>query len=169
MRAGEARSSWGVATMQQVSDWLEKLGLGQYAPRFAENDISFAVLPDLTDQDLKEIGVSLGHRRQLVRAITELAGARKILLRLPLPPHGTPPSAARSPLCSSDLVGSTALSATLIVSDGAAIRNPSQFRQCSAHLQRSGRQLDLQHRTRRRRVVAAGTGRKFTHALHKVS
>jgi hypothetical protein len=49
--------------MQQVADWLEKLGLGQYAQRFAENDISFAVLPDLTDQDLKEIGVSLGHRR----------------------------------------------------------------------------------------------------------
>lgn len=36
--------------MQQVTDWLEKLGLGQYAQRFAENDISFAVLPDLTDQ-----------------------------------------------------------------------------------------------------------------------
>jgi hypothetical protein len=42
--------------MPQVSDWLEKLGLGQYAQRFAENDISFSVLPDLTDQDLKDIG-----------------------------------------------------------------------------------------------------------------
>jgi SAM domain (Sterile alpha motif) len=52
----------GAAAMQQVSDWLEKLGLGQYAQRFAENDISFSVLPDLTDQHLKEIGVSLGHR-----------------------------------------------------------------------------------------------------------
>ena len=39
--------------MQQVADWLEKLGLGQYAQRFAENDISFSVLPDLTDQHLK--------------------------------------------------------------------------------------------------------------------
>jgi class 3 adenylate cyclase len=58
--------------MQQVSDWLEKLGLGQYAQRFAENDISFSVLPDLTDQHLKEIGVSLGHRLQLLRAIAEL-------------------------------------------------------------------------------------------------
>jgi hypothetical protein len=38
--------------MQQVTDWPEKLGLGQYAQRFAENDISFSVLPDLTDQDL---------------------------------------------------------------------------------------------------------------------
>jgi len=55
--------------MQQVADWLEKLGLGQYAQRFAEYDISFSVLPDLTDQHLKEIGVSLGHRLQLLRAI----------------------------------------------------------------------------------------------------
>jgi SAM domain (Sterile alpha motif) len=62
----------GAAAMQQVADWLEKLGLGQYAQRFAENDISFSVLPDLTDQHLKEIGVSLGHRLQLLRAITEL-------------------------------------------------------------------------------------------------
>ena len=38
--------------MQEIADWLEKLGLGQYAQRFAENDISFAVLPDLTEQDL---------------------------------------------------------------------------------------------------------------------
>jgi class 3 adenylate cyclase len=65
--------SQGAAPMQQVTDWLEKLGLGQYAQRFAENDISFSVLPDLTDQHLKEIGVSLGHLLQLLRAITELA------------------------------------------------------------------------------------------------
>jgi SAM domain (Sterile alpha motif) len=63
--------------MHQVADWLEKLGFGQYAQRFAENDISFAVLPDLTDQDLKEIGLSLGHRRQLLRAIAELTGREK--------------------------------------------------------------------------------------------
>jgi hypothetical protein len=47
--------------MQQIADWLQRLGLGQYAKAFAENDISFAVLPDLTDQDLKKLGVaSLG-------------------------------------------------------------------------------------------------------------
>jgi hypothetical protein len=63
--------------MQQVADWLEKLGLGQYAQRFAENDISFSVLPDLTDQHLKEIGVSLGHRLQLLRAIAELTSRER--------------------------------------------------------------------------------------------
>jgi predicted ATPase/class 3 adenylate cyclase len=59
--------------MRQVADWLAKLGLGQYAQRFAENDINFDILADLTDQDLKDIGISsLGHRRQVLRAIGEL-------------------------------------------------------------------------------------------------
>jgi hypothetical protein len=58
--------------MQQIADWLEKLGMSEYAQCFAENDINFSILSDLTDQDLKEIGVSsLGHRRQLLRAIAE--------------------------------------------------------------------------------------------------
>jgi hypothetical protein len=56
-----------IAAMQQIADWLGKLGLRQYAQRFAENDIDFSILADLTDQDLKELGVSsLGHRRQLL-------------------------------------------------------------------------------------------------------
>jgi hypothetical protein len=59
--------------MRQIADWLREIGLEQYAQRFAENDIDFRVLPDLTDQDLKDLGVaSLGHRRLLLRAITEL-------------------------------------------------------------------------------------------------
>src|SRR5947209_1163147 len=57
--------------MREIADWLEKLGLGQYAQRFADNDIDFGILADLTDQDLRDIGISsLGHRRQLLRAIT---------------------------------------------------------------------------------------------------
>jgi hypothetical protein len=62
--------------MQQIADWLQKLGLGKYARSFAENDISSTILPDLTDQDLKELGVaSLGHRRQLLRAIADLTNS----------------------------------------------------------------------------------------------
>ena len=54
--------------MQQTADWLQKFGLGQYAQRFAENDITFSILPDLTDQHLKELGVlSLGQRFPLGR------------------------------------------------------------------------------------------------------
>jgi hypothetical protein len=88
--------------MQQIADWLQKLDLGQYAQRFAENDINFAILPDLTDQDLREIGVaSLGHRRQLLRAITELKGGETTPPSQPPstlhPSHRMiPPSAARS-------------------------------------------------------------------------
>jgi hypothetical protein len=51
------------AAMQQIADWLEKLGMSEYAQRFAENGIGFAALRHLTDQDLKDIGVLLGHRR----------------------------------------------------------------------------------------------------------
>jgi hypothetical protein len=48
--------------MQDLAQWLEKLGMSEYAQRFAENDIDVSVLPHLTDQSLKELGVSLGHR-----------------------------------------------------------------------------------------------------------
>jgi hypothetical protein len=69
-RARARRLRIAYAVMQQIADWLQKLGLGQYAQRFAENDISFVILPDLTDQDLEKIGVaSLGHRRLLLRAL----------------------------------------------------------------------------------------------------
>src|SRR6266550_1220017 len=61
-----------VEPMQQITDWLNTLGLGQYAQRFAENDIDPSVLRDLTDHDLEKIGVSLGHRRRILRAIAAL-------------------------------------------------------------------------------------------------
>src|SRR6202453_2287256 len=66
--------------MQQIADWLERLGLGQYVQAFAENEIDLSVLPHLTDQDLKDIGLPLGHRRKLLAAITELAGAARATL-----------------------------------------------------------------------------------------
>jgi SAM domain (Sterile alpha motif) len=61
--------------MHQIADWLEKLGMSEYAQRFAENDIDSSILPYLTDQDLKELGISLGHRRKMLAVIGELAGA----------------------------------------------------------------------------------------------
>ena len=61
--------------MHQIADWLEKLGISEYTQRFAENDIDTSVLPHLSDQDLKELGISLGHRRKMLAAIDELAGA----------------------------------------------------------------------------------------------
>ena len=55
--------------MQPITDWLEKLGMSEYAQRFAESRIDFSVLRDLTDQDLKGLGVVLSDRRKLLRAI----------------------------------------------------------------------------------------------------
>jgi hypothetical protein len=55
--------------MQQIADWLEKLGMSEYAQRFAENDVDIEVLGDLTDADFDRLGVSIGHRRKLLKAI----------------------------------------------------------------------------------------------------
>jgi class 3 adenylate cyclase/predicted ATPase len=107
--------------MQQIADWLENLGLGQYAQRFAENDIDFDILSDLTDQDLEKIGVtSLGHRRKLLRTIANLKGGEEITPAVAV--AAAPPAAPRAPdtaerrqvtVMFSDLVGSTALSARM--------------------------------------------------------
>jgi hypothetical protein len=58
-----------------LAQWLAELGLGQYAAAFTENDIDFDVLAQLTDADLKELGVSsLGNRKRLLAAIAASAG-----------------------------------------------------------------------------------------------
>ena len=102
--------------MQDLAHWLEELGMSEYAQRFAENGIDVSVLPHLTDQDLKDIGVLLGHRRKMLAAIGQLAGA---------PPATPEPAARMEPkpqdtaerrqvtVMFSDLVGSTALSARM--------------------------------------------------------
>ena len=59
--------------MTPIEEWLSSLGLSEYADRFAENRIDLSILQDLTDQDLKDIGVVLGDRRRILRAIAELA------------------------------------------------------------------------------------------------
>ena len=59
--------------MPGIREWLSSHGLSEYADRFAENRIDLSVLPDLTDDDLKELGVFLGDRRRILRLIAELA------------------------------------------------------------------------------------------------
>src|SRR5262249_20984908 len=100
--------------MQQIADWLERLGMSEYAQCFAENKIDVSVLRYLTDQDLKDIGVPLGHRRKMLAAIANLAGAAPATPELAA---GIEPKAQQSAerrqvtVMFSDLVGSTALSA----------------------------------------------------------
>jgi hypothetical protein len=92
--------------MQQIADWLEKLGLSEYTQRFVENDIDVSVLPHLTDQDLKELGVSLGHRRKMLSAIAEPAGRA-----VPMPPQSALTASKPSPaLCST--ISATGISST---------------------------------------------------------
>ena len=90
--------------MQQIADWLEKLGMSEYAQRFAENDIDVSVLPHLTDQDLKEIGVSLGHRRKMLRAIARACGRRAgTAAAAPVPSRS--PGHRRAPPSHRDVLG----------------------------------------------------------------
>ena len=102
--------------MQQIADWLQKLGLGQYAQRFAENEIDVSVLRHLTDQDLKDIGVPLGPRRKILAAITAETGTTNAT---PEPAANIEPKAQDTAerrhvtVMFSDLVGSTALSARM--------------------------------------------------------
>jgi class 3 adenylate cyclase/predicted ATPase/tRNA A37 threonylcarbamoyladenosine biosynthesis protein TsaE len=107
--------------MQQIADWLEKLGMSEYAHRFAENDIDIDVLSELTDQDFDRLGVSLGHRRRMLRAIRELgaspiAAVTERQASAPTAPEPAPKDTAERrqvTVMFSDLVGSTALSARM--------------------------------------------------------
>ncbi|WFU70102.1 adenylate/guanylate cyclase domain-containing protein [Bradyrhizobium sp. CB2312] len=119
--------------MQQIAEWLEKLGLGQYAQRFAENDIDPSVLRDLTDHDLEKIGVSLGHRRKILRAIAELdeVGPRAG------PAPRTAAEKRQLTVMFADLVGSTALSTRLDPEDLREIIG-AYHRCCAEQIEKSG-------------------------------
>ena len=98
--------------MQQIAEWLEKLGMSEYAQRFAENKIDVSVLRHLTDQDLKDIGVALGHRRKILAAIAEFAGAAPAVSKPVLSAEQKTRDFAERrqvTVLFSDLVGSTAL------------------------------------------------------------
>lgn len=58
--------------MGDLSKWLDTLGLGKYTGLFVENAIDEEILSDLTDADLKQLGIALGHRKKLLKAIALL-------------------------------------------------------------------------------------------------
>jgi class 3 adenylate cyclase/tetratricopeptide (TPR) repeat protein len=102
--------------MQQIADWLEKLGMSEYAERFAKHRIDLLVLPELTDQDLKDLGVALGDRRKMLRAIRERAGDTPVTPQTPAVTGARLQDAAERrqlTVMVCDLVGSTALSTRL--------------------------------------------------------
>ena len=104
--------------MQQIADWLKTLGMSEYTDRFVENRIDLSVLPDLTDQDLEKLGVLLGDRRKMLRAIRNLDNVSVAVTASSAPVETTPTrqdEAERRQLTVmfTDLVGSTALSTKL--------------------------------------------------------
>ncbi len=109
--------------MQSIEKWLERLGLRQYGSAFLQADIDPSVLPDLSEADLERLGVSLGHRKKLLRAIAALS--EEAANDAVSPPVGTTaaPDAERRQVtvmfC--DLVGSTALSSRLDPEDLRAV------------------------------------------------
>src|SRR5690349_11125665 len=78
----------------EVGFWLRSLGLEQYEAVFRENAIDADVLRDLTDQDLEKLGILLGHRRKLLRAIAALDGAPAPASSPPFGPFPIPPASA---------------------------------------------------------------------------
>ena len=112
-----------------VGGWLRNLGLGQYEAAFIENAIDTDVLPELTEGDLEKLGIPLGDRKRLIKAIKALAGGSR---GAPItsevgenaPSDYSPMAAAERRhltvmIC--DLVGSTALSARLDPEDMGAV------------------------------------------------
>ena len=118
-----------------VAAWLKNLGLGQYEAAFRDNAIDGDLLPSLTAEDLKDLGVTIvGHRRKLLDAIAALGAASKLV---PLPATAGPGATLPTPAVSSrlqprsggdaerrpitvmfcDLVGSTAIAAQLDAED----------------------------------------------------
>src|SRR5215475_3979275 len=120
------------ATMD-VREWLHELGLGQYGQTFRDNKIDADVLADLTDGDLEKLGIPLGDRKRLLKAIAatvapepRAAQTRLVASASASTPHTfAPPDAERRPItvmfC--DLVGSTSLASRLDVEDFRNILN----------------------------------------------
>jgi class 3 adenylate cyclase/predicted ATPase len=119
---------WSAA--MDVGRWLRDLGLGKYEKKFRDNAIDADVLADLDDGDLEKLGVPLGDRKRLLKAIVGLASRGPTLVETPAAPASlakpvTPADAERRPItvmfC--DLVGSTSLTASLDAEDWRSLVN----------------------------------------------
>jgi class 3 adenylate cyclase/predicted ATPase len=129
-----------------IAEWLGRQGLGQYAQTFAENHIDYSVLPDLTEDDLEKLGISLGHRKKLLRAIDAVWGTRQARDTTKVARTGaeaTSPAQHREAefrqitVMFCDLVGSTQLSEKLDPEDLQKIID-SYRRECSTAIRRYG-------------------------------
>jgi class 3 adenylate cyclase len=127
-----------------IDGWLRRIGLEQYAQTFRENGIDLSVLPDLTDQDLEKLGVLLGHRRKLLRAIADLEAIEKsapavaVAAAAPTAPRPLDTAERRQlTVMFVDLVGSTAMSARLDPEDMREIVG-AYHRSCAEEITKAG-------------------------------
>ena len=100
--------------MDDVSRWLVEIGLGQYAQLFSDNAVDHEVLLELTEEDLTGLGIVLGHRKKILKAIEQLKGANQPLI-VEEPRHEAERRLLTVMFC--DLVGSTELSSRMDAED----------------------------------------------------
>jgi class 3 adenylate cyclase/tetratricopeptide (TPR) repeat protein len=102
--------------VDELETWLTPLGLAQLAPTFRANDIDLDILPALSEADLEKLGLSLGHRRKLLRALESVPRIRPTppsAPSRPSPADGVSAERRQLTVMFCDLVGSTALSRRL--------------------------------------------------------
>ena len=80
-----------------VGAWLRDLGLGQYEAAFRENEIDIDILPELTEPHLEKLGVPLGHRIRLLKAISNLEASEKSAVAVAPAPEPLPTAHATGP------------------------------------------------------------------------
>src|SRR5438477_1375786 len=107
--------------MTKLHEWLKELGLEQYAGVLADNDIDFDILYDLAESDLEKLGLLLGHRRKLLRAVAALKPAPSQPEAPPTTPETQEAERRQVTVLFSGLVGSTALANEIDPEDMSAL------------------------------------------------
>ena len=128
--------------MSDIEKWLEENGLGEHAELFAENDIDIDLLAELTDDDLKELGLSMGHRRRLLRAASGGKPVAKAPVDVPIEAAGEIAGERRQvTVLFADLAGFTQLSNSLDAEDVHGLLN-RYFAVADGVIERNGGHVD---------------------------
>src|SRR6266700_3131581 len=100
--------------MSAISAWLDSLGLSRYAAAFDENAVDLDVVSELTEVDLERMGIALGHRKRILRAIsTSPLVSRVVATTQTVPSQQSESEKRQLTVLFCDLVGSTSLAVQL--------------------------------------------------------
>jgi len=100
-----------------IADWLRRLGLAQYEQLFRDHAIDLEIVPELTEADLEKLGVLLGDRKRILRAIAALGATEPPPFAETAPPRAKGAERRQLTVMFCDLVGSTALAARFDLED----------------------------------------------------